>query len=158
MKQKFRVSSLLISIVFAELVGALSALLSGNSISGYQGLNQPPLSPPGWVFPVMWGILYALMGTAAYLIYQSDAEKQEKKKALVFYGAQLFVNFLWSIVFFRFQAYWLSVAVIVLLDILLVITMVKFARIRKSAMYFLIPYLAWVLFATYLDIGVAILN
>ncbi len=158
MKQKFQVTGLLTSIVSAELIGALSALLSGNIGSGYQGLNQPPLSPPGWVFPVMWGILYALMGTAAYLVYQADAEENRKKQALAFYGAQLFFNFLWSIVFFRFEAYWFSVAVIVLLDILLIITMILFAHIRKPAVYFLIPYLAWVLFATYLDIGVAILN
>ncbi len=98
------------------------------------------------------------MGTAAYLIYQSDADQGKKKQALTFYGVQLFFNFLWSIVFFRFGAYWLSVAVIILLDIFLVVTMVLFARIRKAAMYFFIPYLAWVLFATYLDIGVAVLN
>lgn len=158
MKQKFRISSLLISIVIAELVGALSALLSGNSTGDYQALNQPPLSPPGWLFPIAWGILYALMGTAAYLIYQSGADNAQKKKALIFYGAQLFVNFLWSLVFFRFQMYWLSVAVIIILDILLIITMVCFARIRTSAVLFLIPYLLWLLFATYLNIGVAVLN
>ena len=158
LKQKIHGWNLAISIVLAELVGALSSLLSGNSNREYQALRQPPLSPPGWVFPVVWVILYALMGIAAYLIYQSDAELGEKKRALWFYAAQLFVNFLWSIVFFRFQAYWLSVIVILILDILVIVTMVLFARIRKSAMYLLIPYLAWLLFATYLDIGFAVLN
>lgn len=158
MKQKIHWWNLAISIVAAELVGTLSALLSGNYSGEYQALHQPPLSPPGWVFPVVWGILYALMGISAYLIYQSDADPGRKKRALWVYAAQLFVNFSWSIVFFRFQAFWLSVIVILILDILVIATMVLFGRIRKAAAYFLIPYLLWLLFATYLDIGVAVLN
>ncbi len=93
MKQKFQVTGLLTSIVSAELIGALSALLSGNIGSGYQGLNQPPLSPPGWVFPVMWGILYALMGTAAYLVYQADAEENRKNRLWPFMGRSFFSIF-----------------------------------------------------------------
>ena len=100
MKTK-KVTELLIFIVATELVGALSGLLAGNSFSFYKELTKPPLSPPGWLFPVMWAILYALMGISAFMIYTSDAK--ERCKALVIYGTQLFVNFMWSIVFFRFR-------------------------------------------------------
>ena len=149
---------LLTSIVLAELVGALSALLSGNSGGLYPELNNPPLSPPGWLFPVVWGILYALMGIAAYLVYASDADGDKKREALKYYAAQLAVNFLWSIVFFRFQAFWAAVAVIVVLDLLIVATMLKMRRVRKAAGYLMVPYLIWTLFATYLAAGVAVLN
>ena len=98
------------------------------------------------------------MGIAAFLIADSGAPNVRKRKALIFYTAQLTVNFLWSIVFFRFQLLWGSVAVILLLDVLVILTMIKFYRLRKTAMYFLIPYLLWILFATYLNIGTALLN
>lgn len=149
---------LLTSIALAELVGALSALFSGNTGGLYQEINMPPLSPPGWLFPVVWGILYALMGIAAYLVYASDAGGVKKREALKFYAAQLAVNFLWSIVFFRFQAFWAAVAVIVVLDLLIIITLLKMGRVCKAAAYLMVPYLLWTLFATYLAVGVAVLN
>ena len=156
--KKLNLTSLLISIVLAELIGMVSGLLAGDSGAAYDTLLLPPFSPPGWVFPIAWGILYALMGIAAFLIADSGAPNVRKRKALIFYIAQLTVNFLWSIVFFRFQLLWGSVAVILLLDVLVILTMIKFYRLRKTAMYFLIPYLLWILFATYLNIGTALLN
>ena len=93
--KKQKITELLIFIIATELVGALSGLMAGNSFSFYKELIKPPLSPPGWLFPVMWAILYALMGISAFMIYTSDAK--EKCKALVIYGTQLFVNFMWSI-------------------------------------------------------------
>ena len=82
------------------LVGGLSALLTMGSMQVYQDLVKPPLSPPGWLFPVVWTILFLLMGVASYLIYVSDAAPQEKYRALFLYGVQLILNFTWSIVFF----------------------------------------------------------
>ena len=108
--KKPKITELLIFIVATELVGALSGLLAGNSFSFYKELIKPPLSPPGWLFPVMWAILYALMGISAFIIYTSNAK--EKCPAFIIYGTQLFVNFMWSIVFFRFKMLRLSVAVI----------------------------------------------
>ena len=156
--KKVHWTDLLTSIAIAELVGVLSSLLAGNSSSFYQALPLPPLSPPGWVFPVVWTILYALMGVAAYLIYSAEADAERKRTALTFYVVQLAVNFLWSIVFFRFQLFWLSVAVILLLDVLVALTILRFRPISKAAAYLLLPYLAWILFATYLNIGVAVLQ
>lgn len=98
------------------------------------------------------------MGIAAYLVYASDADGDKKREALKYYAAQLAVNFLWSIVFFRFQAFWAAVAVIVVLDLLIVATMLKMRRVRKAAVYLMVPYLIWTLFATYLAAGVAVLN
>lgn len=157
--RKINYLALAISIAIAELTGAFSAFLSGNIEGTYKSFVQPPLSPPAIVFPITWIILYALMGAAAYFVWDSvRGSDSDKKNALIFYTAQLFVNFLWSIIFFRFEAYWLAVLVIIILDILVIITMVLFRRINKFSFWLFIPYILWLLFATYLNIGVAVLN
>lgn len=155
MKQKW--TNALIWVVGTELVGALSALLAGGNFSAYyQSLNQPPFAPPGWLFPVMWAILYALMGFSAFLIWESESFR--KNHALILYGVQLFANFLWSPVFFGLK--WnLGAAIVVIAMLLLVIAMIiAFLRIRTLAGYLNLPYLLWTAFATYLTIGVLVLN
>ena len=104
----------------------------------------------------MWAILYALMGISAFIIYTSNAK--EKCPAFIIYGTQLFVNFMWSIVFFRFKMLRLSVAVILTLLGLIIAMIIIFHRIRPSAAYLNIPYLLWILFASYLNIGILLLN
>jgi tryptophan-rich sensory protein len=156
--KKRPILTLLLSIAIAEGVGLLSGLLAGDSGAVYQTLNQPPLAPPGWVFPVAWAILYALMGLAAGLIYLNNGNERAKEQALTYYILQLAVNFSWSIIFFQFQAFGLAVAVILLLDLLVIMTMRRFFAISKAAGWLLVPYLAWLLFATYLAIGVSVLN
>jgi len=148
---------LLTIILITELVGVLGSLLSGNTGEIYTSLIKPPLSPPGWLFGVIWPVLYLLMSIAAYIIYQTP-QTLDRKKATTFYWIQLFVNFLWPIVFFRFEWYWIAVVIIILLDILVSITTLWFYKINKSAGYLMIPYLIWILFATYLNIGIAVLN
>lgn len=154
--KKIKITELLIFIVATELVGALSGLLAGNSFSFYKELIKPPLSLPGWLFPVMWTILYALMGISAFIIYTTNAK--EKRLALIIYGTQLFVNFIWSIVFFRLKMFGLSVAVILILLGLIIAMIIIFHRIRPSAAYLNIPYLLWIVFASYLNIGILLLN
>ncbi len=144
-------------VLVTELIGLLSSLFSGITGQSYSSLVKPPLSPPGWLFGVIWPVLYLLMGTAAYLIYQTP-QTPERKKATTLYWVQLSVNFLWPIVFFRFEWYWISVAVILLLDVLVFITSIGFYKIKKMAGYLMIPYLLWIIFATYLNIGIAVLN
>lgn len=146
----------LIGIGAAELVGLLAQLFSGSGSAYYEELNQPPLAPPGWVFPVVWTLLYALMGAASYRIFNSDSEK--RCGALTLYAAQLAVNFLWTIVFFRFRAPGAAAAVLVLLIVLLVLTIVQFWRVDQKAALLLVPYLLWTLFALYLNLGVYFLN
>lgn len=147
----------IISILIAEAVGLLSGLLAGNIGTSYRSLVQPPLSPPGWLFPVVWVILYALMGIAAAMIWRSPAT-QDRRQALYLYAAQLFVNFWWSILFFRFELFWFSAVWIILLDLLVIATILQFYKINQTAAWLLVPYLIWILFATYLNIGVAVLN
>ena len=148
---------LLTIILISELVGVLDSLLSGNQGVIYTSFVKPPLSPPGWLFGVIWPVLYLLMSIAAYIIYQTP-QTLERKEATTFYWIQLFVNFLWPIVFFRFEWYWIAVGVIILLDILVSITTLRFYKINKAAGYLMITYLLWILFATYLNIGIAVLN
>lgn len=148
---------LLTIIIITELVGVLSNLLSGNTAQIYTSIINPPLSPPPWLFGVIWPILYLLMSIAVYIIYQTP-KTLDCKKAITLYWVQLFVNFLWPIIFFRFEWYWIAVGVIILLDVLVAITTVWFYKINKAAGYLMIPYLLWILFATYLNIGIAILN
>ena len=148
---------LLTIILISELVGVLGSLLSGNLGVIYTSFVKPPLSPPGWLFGIIWPVLYLLMSIAAYIIYQTP-QTLERKEATTFYWIQLFVNFLWPIVFFRFEWYWIAVGVIILLDILVSITTLRFYKINKAAGYLMIPYLLWILFATYLNFGIAVLN
>lgn len=89
----------LIFLAIPLAVGGLAALFSAGSMDKFSALNQPPLSPPGWLFPIVWGILYILMGTASYIVYSSDAPEISKKKALGLYLVQLGFNFLWPILF-----------------------------------------------------------
>lgn len=154
--KKINITELLIFIVSAELTGALSRLLSGNSFEFFETLTKPPFSPPGWIFPIVWFILYALMGFAAYLIYKSDSKG--RNSALVIYWAQLFLNFLWSIVFFRFNLTGLSVAVILALLVMVTFMIFKFGKINTKAAAINIPYILWLLYASYLNIGILLLN
>lgn len=148
---------LLVIILITQLAGVLGSLLSGSIGQVYTSFIKPPLSPPGWLFGVVWPVLYLLMGIAAYLIYQAP-KTPERQKAITFYWVQLFINFLWPIVFFRFQWYWLSVAVILLLDVLVLTTAIWFFRLNKVAGCLMLPYVLWIIFATYLNIGIAVLN
>lgn len=147
---------LLAFIALTEATGFLSGFLSGDVKSVYPQLIQPPLSPPGWVFGIVWPILYALMGIAAYLIHNSG--DSHRSNALFWFYVQLAINFSWSIVFFRFSLFWASAAIIIALDITVAYTIALFSKINKHAKMLMIPYLLWILFATYLNIGVAILN
>lgn len=146
----------LIGIGAAELVGLLARLFSGASDPFYEELVQPPFAPPGWVFPVVWTVLYALMGAASYQIFNSDSPK--RRCALTLYAVQLAVNFLWTLVFFRFHALGASSAVLILLVVLLALTVIQFCKIRKSAAWLMMPYLLWTIFALYLNLGVYFLN
>ena len=118
-------------------------------------LNKPPASPPGWLFPIVWTILYVLMGLASYLVLISA---KPNKTALAAYAIQLIFNFFWSIIFFRLQLCFLAFIWLVLLWFLILKTFTLFSEISKSAGYLLIPYLLWVTFAGYLNFTICLLN
>ena len=154
--KKSSISDLLIYVISAELVGAVSAVFAGGFSDFFVKYANPPLLPPGWLFPVVWVILYAVMGISAYLIH--SANSPSSKDALVIYWAQLFVNFWWSIIFFRFEALWAAVVTIAVLWLLILTMIVKFSRIKPLAGKINIPYFIWVTFAAYLNIATAVIN
>ena len=148
--------ALLVSILLAEAVGGLSALFVRGETDWYRDLSRPPASPPSWLFPIVWGILFLLMGIAAYRIYL--IKKPEAKAALYLYGVNLAVNFFWPLFFFRlkflgFSALWLALLLVVVL-----LTWRRFYALDRPAGNLLIPYLLWLAFALYLNIGIWTLN
>ena len=157
-KKKINIVELLIYIISAELAGALSALFSGGFGDFFVKYREPPLLPPVWLFPAVWTVLYAVMGISAYMIKNSRAYDDDINSALKTYWSQLFVNFSWSIVFFRFEKLWLAVGIIIFLLTLIIKMAVDFRRIRPLAGNLNIPYLIWVIFAAYLNIAIAVLN
>ena len=149
----------LISIFVALAVGGLSAIITSGNMDLYRDIVKPPLSPPSVAFPIVWGILYVLMGISAAMIYTStNAGKEDIASALKTYAVQLGINFFWSILFFNFRAFLLSYLWLVLLLVFICIMTIKFRKIRKSAAYLQVPYLLWVFFAGYLNLMIWILN
>ena len=144
------------SIFLALGIGGLSAFLTKDSIPIYSAINRPPLSPPSWIFPIVWTVLFVLMGIAATLVWCSNGKKIDS--ALIFYGFQLVFNFCWSLIFFNFRAYLGALIWLILLLILIGITMVKFYKIKKLAGWLMAPYFAWVCFAGYLNFMIWRLN
>lgn len=149
---------LLKCIAIPLIVGGAAALLSGGGMKVFEELNKPPLSPPAWLFPVVWTVLYILMGISSYLIIVSEAEEKDIRKALTLYGYQLAVNFLWPTFFFNFRWYLFSLAWLVLLWVLVFLMIKAFYEIDKRAAWLNVPYLVWLTFAGYLNAGVWWLN
>jgi len=151
-----RIRPFVISIAVALAVGALSALITNDSMQYYALLKQPPLAPPGAVFPIVWTVLFVLMGISAALVY--EAAGTVKTRALGLYALQLVVNFLWPILFFVWR---LRLAAFVWLLVLLglVIAMLRaFARHSRTAARLQIPYVLWLAFAGYLNLATFLLN
>lgn len=155
MKRKW-ISLIVALVIPVGLVGGLSAWVAGSSMELYESFVKPPLSPPGWLFPVMWTILFVLMGVASWLIYRSDSPL--KSPALFLYGAQLAVNFFWTLTFFGERYYSGAFLVLVLLWAMFLITIRQFGRIDKRAAWLLVPYVLWVTFAGYLNFFIALYN
>lgn len=148
----------LICLAIPLLVGGLSALITRGGMDTFETINKPSLSPPSWLFPVVWTVLFILMGIASYLVLVLGKPQMEIKRALVVYGIQLIFNFFWSIFFFNFSLYLFSFIWLVLLWLLILATTVLFYRISKPAGYLMIPYLLWVTFAGYLNFQIYLLN
>lgn len=148
-----------ISIGIALLVGGLSALVTGGSMGLYEDIITPPLAPPSWLFPIVWTILFILMGISAAMIYNDrKASMAQKKSALYTYALSLIVNFFWSIIFFNFRAFFFAFIWLVLLLYLIINTILKYYKIKPLAAYLQIPYAIWVSFAGYLTLAIWILN
>ena len=146
-------------ILAVEAVGALSGILTREGTELYrQGMiNKPPLSPPGAVFPIVWGILFLLMGVSAARIYRTPASPARSRGLCIFF-LQLIFNFFWSILFFQFQAYGFAFLWLAVLWGLILWMILAFRRTDPLAARLQIPYLLWVSFAAYLNLGVWLLN
>lgn len=155
---KIKWKTLLICIAIPLIVGGVSGFISKDGMSTFEVLNKPPLTPPGWVIPIAWTILYVLMGIASYLIFTSRAPQDKISKAIRLYGLQLCFNFFWSIWFFNLELYFFAFIWLVALWLLILVTTISFLRISKTAAYCMLPYLLWVAFAGYLNLGIALLN
>lgn len=156
---KERIKTYIVSIAIALVVGGLSAFFTRNSMNLYETIIRPPLSPPSWAFPVVWTVLFILMGISASMIYlDRTAPVPRKKSALYTYALSLIVNFFWSIIFFNLRAYLFAFIWLLLLLYLIIKTILKYYKINPLAAYLQIPYLLWVTFAGYLTFAIWILN
>ena len=156
MKKNWKVYAVWIGI--AELVGALSGLLSRKGMQIYsQTVVQPPLSPPMWVFPVVWSVLYGLMGIGAAMVWLSP-ESGLRSKGLNLFIAQLVVNFFWSLIFFNLQAFGFAFIWLLLLLALVVWMSWVFYQVKPIAGWIQLPYLLWLTFAGYLTVAVWTMN
>ena len=152
-----KIKPYVISCLISLGVGGLAALLTAGDMDIYKTLDTPPLSPPSVVFPIVWSILYALMGIGAARIWRS-LPSPERSKSLNLFITQLIVNFFWSLIFFNAQAYGFAFLWLLLLWGLVLTMILQFRRIDPLATTLQIPYLVWLTFAAYLSLGVWYLN
>jgi translocator protein len=156
---KFNLTKLVISIGLTLAVGFLSSYFTTSSISNwYSTLNRPFFAPPNWLFAPVWTSLYIMMGISAFLIWKNRLSKINVKTALIFYLGQLLLNFGWSLIFFSLQMPLLAFIEIILLIIMVILVIKKFLKINKVAGYLLLPYLAWISFASILNFAFWWLN
>ncbi len=156
MIKKYKLLAVCITIPLA--VGALAGFITKDSMETFGTLNKPALAPPGFLFPIVWTILYILMGIASYLVITSGQGKNKIRDALITYGLQLIFNFFWSIWFFNLEWYLFAFIWLLILWVLIFNTIASFYEISKIAGYLLIPYLLWVTFAGYLNFAIYLMN
>ncbi len=153
--KKINWKRLIIIIVITFIVGSFFSFFTMNNMDTFKELKKP-INVPGVLFPIVWSILYLLMSISCYIITTKD--DKSKDNAIIWYGIQLVINSLWSLIFFGFSAYLFAFIWIILLLISVIIMIVKFYKIDKTAAYLNIPYVLWILFAGFLNLGIYILN
>lgn len=145
-------------VALAEGIGLLAGVLTREATALYSRMTvKPPLSPPAWIFPVVWTVLYALMGISAAKVSLKQ-ESRARSRGLNIFVAQLIVNFFWSLIFFNARAYGFALVWLLLLWTLIVWMIYAFGKVDRRAALLQIPYLLWVTFAAYLNYGVWKLN
>lgn len=154
-----KIKPYIISIIIALAVGGLSAFLTRGSMEVYTNIKQPPLAPPSVVFPIVWTILFILMGVSSAMVYVKGRESGVPVgEALKIYALQLILNFFWTIIFFNMQSYLFAFIWLVLLWIAIILMIVSFRKVSPAAAWLQVPYLLWVTFAGYLNLMIYILN
>ncbi|MBO7195943.1 MAG: tryptophan-rich sensory protein [Clostridia bacterium] len=149
----------LVAIAIPLTVGIVAAALTRDSMDIYGRLNTPPLAPPSALFPIVWTALYILMGISSAMIYQKRNRYPEAaKNGLIYYGVSLVLNFSWSIIFFRLQAAFFALIVLIALLYTIIKTILEYRKVCPIAAYLQIPYAIWIIFAGYLNAGIWLLN
>lgn len=149
-----KLSQKLLYILTPLIGGSIVGLIINKSID-YNYLVNPPLSPPSYLFPIVWNILYLLIGIS-YYIYRKN--NNDNSLTIKLYYIQLILNYLWSIIFFTLKLRTLAVIWIIVLAITVIYLMIRFYKEERTSFYLFIPYILWILFATYLNIGIVVLN
>jgi len=159
LKDKIEWKTLIKNLAIPLLVGIVSGFLTKDANAEFTATAvQPSFTPPGWVFPVAWTILYILMGISTYLVETTPYNTGKKNKALITYYLSLFFNFFWSFIFFSFRLYFFAFIWLVILLALVVIYTFKYFKINNIAGYLNIPYIIWLIFAGVLNFSVYLLN
>ncbi len=154
-----KVAKIIISIAICLGIGLIGSIFTVSSIpSWYAGINKPPFSPPNYLFAPVWTILYILMGISLGLIWSKGLKAQKAREAVYLFGIQLFLNGIWSPIFFGFKNIFLALVVIIFMWFYILRTILAFRKINKMSSYLLYPYIAWVSFATILNFSIWILN
>ncbi len=150
--------SYILWIIVSLGTGILSGLFSSGGMELYsEMITKPPLSPPGVLFPIVWTILYTLMGVSAAMIWDSEPSR-ERTRSINLFVAQLIVNFFWSLIFFNAQAFGFAAVWLVILWALVLLMILSFKKVNLTAAWLQLPYLIWLTFAAYLNFGVYLLN
>lgn len=150
---------LITAILVSLSAGAIGSYFTAPAIpEWYEGLMKPALNPPSWVFAPVWTILYVMMGVSAFLVWKRGWNRRDVKKSMMVFGLQLVLNSVWSILFFGLRDPGLAMIGIILLWFSIVWTMILFKKVSKASFYLLIPYIAWVSFASYLNYSIWVLN
>ncbi len=148
-----------VAIAIPLAVGALSAFFTKDNMMIYQEITYPPLAPPGWLFPIVWTILYVLMGVSSCMIYlRRENTPGDARQGLTYYAISLVLNFGWSIVFFNLQLFRFAFLWLLVLLYTIIRTVLYYKKVYPIAAYLQIPYIVWVAFAGYLNLGISILN
>ena len=155
---KKNVKRLILCLAVPLAVGGFSAFLTRDGMEQFRELNKPPLTPPGWLFPVVWTILFLMMGLASYLVWNSGGPRRAVRGALTVYGIQLGFNFFWTILFFNMNRYLPAFFWLAALWVLILAAALRFCRLSRTAGCLMVPYLIWVAFAGYLNYGIYLMN
>ena len=155
---KIKWKNLITALVIPLAVGGISGFVTQKNMNVFKSLDKPPLTPPEWAFPVIWTIVFVLMGISTYIISVSDTEKSLKNSAYLNYAVQLAVNFFWTVIFFAFKKYLFAFIWLILLLFWIIQMILSFNKISKTSALIQLPYLIWTMFAGYINLGVYLLN
>ena len=155
----YEIPKLMVSIIIVLIVGAIGSVATSPQIPvWYATLARPAWAPPNWLFPVVWTILYILIGISLFLVWRKGLESKQAKVALVVFAVQLGLNLLWSLVFFGLHSIAGGLVIILMLWMAILANIIVFYRISRWAGLILLPYLVWVSIASYLNYSIYLLN